>query len=206
VVDALFQHPPERHVRIVAMPGEVCRRHAERQGLHLECTLAAEKRLACQRVDLADLIVGHGVAAARRAVAMHHQVRAGAAPRFVIGVGKAHVERQVELRVRVHLRRGDGIETLGRLAVAFLDLRPKLARPAADRIGLEQVVAAARVLLPDFELGLFLEQPHQDRRLGRHVLLRQRRHHFGRQRLHRLAVLQAIGIATGERHHGAKRR
>ena len=83
MVVAPLEHLPERHVRVVAMLGEILRRHAERIGLHLEGALAAEERLAAERVDFRDLLVGHRVAAARRAVAVHHQVRAGAAVRAV---------------------------------------------------------------------------------------------------------------------------
>ena len=61
------------------MARDVRRRHAERIGLHLEGALPAEEGLARERIDLADLLVGHRVAAARRAIAMHHQLRAGAA-------------------------------------------------------------------------------------------------------------------------------
>ena len=45
--------------------------------------------LARERVDFLDLLVGHRVAAARRAGAMHHQIRAGAPKRAVEGVRKA---------------------------------------------------------------------------------------------------------------------
>src|ERR1041385_402615 len=50
------------------------------------------------------------------------------------------------------------------------ELGPKLAGPAADRIGLEQREVAGAVPLPDLELGLFLEQADKDRRFLIHVL------------------------------------
>ena len=65
IVVALFQHFPEREVRVVAVLRHVQRRHAERKRLQLERFLSAEERLAGQRVDFLNLLVGHGVAAAR---------------------------------------------------------------------------------------------------------------------------------------------
>ena len=170
VVVAFLDHLPERHVRIIAMARHVLRGHAERIGLHLKCVLAAEKGLAAEGVDLGDLFVGHRVTAARRAIAMHHQLRTGAAPRPVIGVRIAHVERQVITRVRVHLRRGDRIEAFRSLPVAFLHLRAEIAGPAADRIGFQQCELAVAILLPDFKLGFLLEQADKHRRGLVHVL------------------------------------
>ena len=43
----------------------------------------------------------------------------------------------------------DRIEALGCLTVAFVDLGPEIARPAADRIDFEQLEAAGGILLPD---------------------------------------------------------
>jgi hypothetical protein len=48
-----------------------------------------------QRIDLADLLVGHGIAAARRAVAVDHEKGAVAVVRLVEGVGKAGVDREI---------------------------------------------------------------------------------------------------------------
>jgi len=108
---------------------------------------------------------------------VHHQLRAGASERLVEGVGVAGIERQIEGRLRVHLRRADGIEAFRRLAVAFADLGSEVSRPAADRIGLQESEAAGAVLLPDLEFGLLLEDPDQHRRLQVHVL----RDHVGDQ-------------------------
>ena len=55
------------------------------------------------------------------------------------------------------------IESLRSLTVALLQLRPKIARPPADRIGLEDLEMAGGVLFPDFELCLLLEDAHKDR-------------------------------------------
>jgi hypothetical protein len=44
-----------------------------------------------------------------------------------------------------------------------LDVRTEIARPAADRIDLEQFETAGGVLPPDFELRFFLEDADKDR-------------------------------------------
>src|SRR5262245_41000546 len=62
-----------------------------------------------------------------------------------------------------------------------MQLRPKIARPPADRKGLEELEMSAAVLLPDFELRLFLENAHKDRRMFWHLLLPQQREQLGRQ-------------------------
>ena len=212
MVVALLQHLPERDVRVVAMLGEILRRHLERIGLHLERFLAAEEGVAAERVDFRDLFVGHRVAAARRAVAVHHELRAGAAVGAVEGVRIAEIERQIILRVRIHLAGGDVVEALRRLAVAFLDLRTEFARPAADRIGLQQREPAVAVLLPDLELGLFLEQPDQDRRVLVHVLGLDVLDHLLGERLRRLLAhrqdAEAVGVAARqcERRHAKRGR
>src|SRR5262245_14729888 len=108
-------------------------------------------------------------------------MRAGAPERAIERVGIADVERQVVGRVGIHLPGRDRIEALGRLAVALLDLGAEFARPAADWIGLQERVAAALVLLPDLEFGLFLEDARKDRRLLAHSLLLDERHHLRRQ-------------------------
>ena len=48
-------------------------RHVEGICLDLERLLAAEKGLPRQRIDLGDLLIGHGVTTARGAVAMDHE-------------------------------------------------------------------------------------------------------------------------------------
>lgn len=181
-----LEHLPERHVRVVAMPRQVRGRQAERVGLDLERRAAAAEGVAGEAVDLADLVVGHGVAADRQAVAVDHQEAAAAAVRAVEGVGIAEVDRQMIVRVRVHLRGRDRVKTLRRLAVAFVEFRAEIAGPAADRIGLEMLEAAGRVLLPDLEFRLFLEDAHHDRRELRHPLALDQREQRGGQLLRRL--------------------
>ena len=170
MIVAFLDHLPEREVRIVAVLGHVQRGHAEWKGRELKVLLPAEERLARQRIDFLDLFVSHGVAAARRAVAMHHQLGARAVPGAVKGVRIAGVEGEVVIGIRIHLPGRDRIEALGRLAVAFLHLGPEIARPAADRIGLQQREFAVAVLLPDLHLRFFLEDADQDRRILVHVL------------------------------------
>ncbi len=161
---------------------QVLGRHPERVGLELESALAAGEGLASDGIDLGDRLVGHGEAAARRAGAVHHQRRAGAAVGAVIGVRIAGVEGEVIGRVRVHLRRGDRVEALRRLPVAFLRLGPELARPAADRIGLEERELAVRAALPDLHLRFLLVGADDDRVVPRHPLLRHERQGRGRNR------------------------
>src|SRR5262249_54170465 len=102
-------------------------------------------------------------------------------------------------RVGIHLPGRDRVETLGRLAIALLNLGAELTRPAADRIGLQQRVAAGLVLLPDLELGLFLEDARKDRRLLAHALLLDERPHLRRHRRQGLGNSDAVGLAAGER-------
>src|SRR5262249_35113235 len=73
---------------------------------------------------------------------------------------------------------------LGRLAVTGLELGAEFPRPAADRISAQERKSPTIVLLPNLELGLLLEDPHQDRRFLGHVLSFQRRQHPLRQWLH----------------------
>ncbi len=182
-------------------------RHLERIGLQLERALAAEEGFAPQRIDFGDLLVGHGVAAARGAVAVHHQLRAAAPKRAIERVGITGIEREIIGRLRIHLRRRDRIKAFRRLAVAFAHLRAEIARPAADRIGLEQRKVAGAILLPDLELGFLFEQPDQDRRIQVHVLFDHRLDQLGRDRLVGLGVggeRDFVAVATGQQHAGRK--
>ena len=117
----------------------------------------------------------HGVTAARGAVAVNHQEPAVAVVGAVIGVREAGIDREIVIGVRIHQAGRDRIEALGCLTVAFSDLRPEIARPAADRIDFEQLEAAGGILLPDFELGFFLEDANEDRGTLWHVPLWEQR-------------------------------
>ncbi len=139
---------------------------------------------------------------------MHHQLRAGAPQRLVECVGIAGVERKVIRRLRVHLPRRDRIETLRRLAVAFANLGSEVARPAADRIGLQQREAAGAILLPDLEFGFLLEQADQHRRLQVHVFFRHIGDEFRRHRLVGLGVIRQrnfVAVAASQQHTGHQR-
>ena len=72
-------------------------------------------------------------------------------------LGKPTLIDKIEVGVGIHQLGRNRIEPLRRLPVALVQLRPEIARPPADRIGLEDLETAGRVLLPDFELRLFLE-------------------------------------------------
>ena len=106
----------------------------------------------------------------------------------VIGVGIADIERQMIARPGVHLRRAHRIEPFRRLPVAFGELRPELARPFADVIVRDEVVAPVVLLLPDFELALFLEDARHDGRGAGHPL----RLHLGEDLLRQL--LFRVGV------------
>src|SRR5215207_8600057 len=99
----------------------------------------------------------------RPAVAVNHNQAAVAVVRLVEAVGKADVDRKMVVGVGIHLLGRNSIESLRSLTVALPQLRPKVARPPANRIGLEDLETAAGVLFPDFELRLFLEDAHKDR-------------------------------------------
>src|SRR3954451_13824074 len=132
---------------------------------------------------------------------MHHQLRAAVAKRLVVGVWIAGVERKIISRLRIHLRRRNGIEPFRRLSVAFADLGSEIARPPADRIGFQQCEASGPILLPDLKLRLLLEQTNQDRRLQIHVFFGHVGHELGWYRLIRLGVgsqRDFVAIAAGK--------
>src|SRR5262249_44762479 len=51
MIVAFLNHPPECHMRTVAVPRHIEWRHAERIGLYLEGLLSTEKRVATERID-----------------------------------------------------------------------------------------------------------------------------------------------------------
>jgi hypothetical protein len=112
-----------------------------------------------------------------------HEKAAVAVVRFVEAVGVAGVDRKMEVGVGIHQLGRNCIEPLWSLTVALLKLRPKIARPPTDRIDLEDLETARVVLFPDFELRLFLENAHKDRRMFWHLLLPEQREQLGRQLL-----------------------
>src|SRR5262249_3182299 len=123
VIIAFLQHAPKGHVWIATVPDQVNGRHAKWISLHLERALISGKRSPCECVYLSNLFVGNGVTPGRGAAAMHHYVSTRPAVCAVVSIGIANVERQIVVRVGVHLPRRHGIEPLGGLAVAFPYLR-----------------------------------------------------------------------------------
>src|SRR5262249_49559100 len=101
----------------------------------------------------------------------------------------------------------DRVEAFRRLPIALLDLRPELARPAADRIGLEQLELAVAIFLPDLELRLLLVEPHQNGRLLAHVLLLDLGDHLRGEWLQRAQAPagRVVGIATRKQKGGRNR-
>ena len=102
---------------------------------------------------------------------MNHQEPAMAVVSAVIGVREAGIDREIVIGVRIHQAGRDRIEALRCLTIAFGDLRTEIAGPAADRIDFEQLETAGGILLPDFELGFFLEDADEDRGTLWHVPL-----------------------------------
>jgi hypothetical protein len=80
-----------------------------------------------------------------------HQKAAVAVIGAVVGVREAGIDGEIIIGIRIHQAGRDRVEALGRLTVAFIDLRAEIAGPAADRVDLEQLETAAAILLPDFE-------------------------------------------------------
>src|SRR5436190_1164256 len=89
MIVALLEHSPESHMRRIAVPRHVQRRHAKWKCLNLKRLLAAEEGLAGERIDFRDLLVGHGIASGRGAVSVDHQKLTGTIVRPVIGVRKS---------------------------------------------------------------------------------------------------------------------
>ena len=92
MIISYLEHLPKGQMRAGSMAREVGWCHAEWVGLDLECRLLAGERIARQRVDLGDLLVSHGVATARCAVAVDHEKAAVAVVRFIEDVGKAGID------------------------------------------------------------------------------------------------------------------
>src|SRR6476620_4308277 len=101
----------------------------------------------------------------------------------------------MEVGVGIHQLGRDRIKPLWRLPVALIKLRPEIARPPADRIGFQDLETAGRVLLPDFELRLFLEKTQHDRRRFRHLLLFEQREQLGGQLLRCLGRQRFCALA-----------
>jgi hypothetical protein len=106
---------------------------------------------------------------------VNHEKGAVAAVRPVEGVGKASVDRKIEVRIRIHQLGRNCVEALWSLTIALVHFRPKIAGPPTDRIDLEKLKVAGGVLLPDFEFCFFLENSHQNPRTLRHMLLIEQR-------------------------------
>ncbi len=114
----------------------------------------------------------------------------------------------VAARLRIHLRRRNSVEAFRRLTVAFANLGPEVAGPAADRIGLQEREASRAILLPDLEFGFLFEQPDQDRRIQVHVFFDHGLHQLRRDRLVGLGVggeRDIVAVAAGHQRTGARK-
>ena len=132
---------------------------------------------------------------------MDHQERAAIAVCLVVSVGEADVDGEIIVGIGIHQAGRDRVEAFRRLAIAFGFLRSEFARPATDRIHLEQLILAGGVLFPDFEFQFLLEDANEDRRILRHILLLQQRQHLRRQFLHRPGrqLIAFLAVAAGKR-------
>ena len=72
-----------------------------------------------QRIDFADLLVGHGVTAARGAIAVNHEKRAMAVVGAIIGVREAGIDRPIVIGSERYLLPADEISC--RLQSPFSD-------------------------------------------------------------------------------------
>src|SRR6516225_2002396 len=163
--------------------------HAERHDVHMKVLLATGEGFSGQCVDFLDAGVGHGEAASRFALAVHHNGGASVPVCGIVRVGEADVEGKVVPAVLVHLRLAYRVETFRRLLVAHPKLRPQTTGPSANRISAEMLEAAV-LELPDLEFGLFLVNPDEDRSAKPHAL-------FGEKCADALLVLAQTGRQPG---------
>src|SRR5262245_14139224 len=150
-VVALLQVGPEAVPAIAFAEIERALGHAEGEDMHGEADLASFERRRHHAPDLIHGGIGDRKTADRGTAAMHHDERAGAPMRLIEDVGEAKTERAVHPAVRIELLGVNGIEALGRLAVAFAELRPEPPGPNADGIGRETLETAV-LLDPKLEL------------------------------------------------------
>src|SRR5262245_5293401 len=162
-VVALLQVGPEAVPAIAFAEIERALGHAEGEDMHGEADLASFERRRHHAPDLIHGGIGDRKTADRGTAAMHHDERAGAPMRLIEDVGEAKTERAVHPAVRIELLGVNGIEALGRLAVAFAELRPEPTGPNTDGIGREALETVA-LLNPKLEFGFELEDADIDRR------------------------------------------
>lgn len=112
-----------------------------------------------QEVDFLDSRVGHRIAADAYFIAVNHQVATGAMVVPVVAVGEAEIEGEVVIAAGVHRLPGDGVESFGRLAVAFFQLWAEAAAaPVGDGVAAKLLVGVPRFGLdPEFEELLLFE-------------------------------------------------
>ncbi|RLQ88643.1 hypothetical protein D8780_10910 [Notoacmeibacter ruber] len=202
-VRTLLQLAPEIQIRVAGIARHVGFGHLEGESLNLKFALTATEGIACKGIDFADIFIGHGVAARRGAVAMHHKVLARAAVSAVELVRIADIESKIILAVRVHLVRADRIEALGGLAVAFDKFRAELAGIFADRVAFDEGEAAVGLLLPDLQRTLFLVEPNEDGRGLAHTHRLYLADEFGRKRFFRLRnLVERVGAGGQSKGRG----
>ena len=124
--------------------------------MHLKTLLPPRQRRSDQTPDFVDLGVRHRKATDRRAAAVNHDQRAGAAVGLVEGIRKPKVERAMPGAIRIERRSIDRVEALRRLQVALLQFGAKPAGPAANGINREAMKHAI-ALHPQFQFEFSFE-------------------------------------------------
>jgi hypothetical protein len=176
------------------MAGKVLVGHSERESMHFDGVLTADKGFPRQRVDLLHDLVRHRIASGGLALSVHHEEFTGAPVRLVINVWIAEVEGQVVAGIRVHLVARDLVETLRRLPVPLSHLWPEITGPDADGVGLDVIEAAVVALFPHLELGFFLKNANEDRLVGPQALLAEEHHGLLGQRAQ---MRRDVGLGAG---------
>ena len=101
------------------LSGQVFGCHAEGEAVHSEIRLPMLEGGLAEGVNFFDAGVGHGKAADRDPVAVHHEEASRAAMGLIVGVGVAEIEGEVESAIGLHAGAGDMVKSFRGLEVAF---------------------------------------------------------------------------------------
>lgn len=126
-------------------------RHPKGKDMHTEKALPLSERAVCQSVDLFDAGIGHGIAAAGYAFAMHQEAATCFTVIAVIGIGKSQIEGKMKAAGGIHLTWPDEVKTFRRAAIPLpVFIAQPFGTVSAYRIAFEQLVAAF-LLQPYFQ-------------------------------------------------------
>lgn len=188
---------PKREPAVIAMACQVLITHSEGKKMNAEEFLTAFEGRVSESIDFLDFGVGHGQATDGDVRTMNHDEAPGSSVGFVEAIGIPDVEREMEVTLRVHLIRGDEVESLGDLSISLAQLWTGAAGSPGDMISVEKGELSL-VFGPKLELSFFFEGPEKDGRspldpLVLESLLKPRGDFFGS----RLKSFGAIGIILG---------